>query len=725
MDLPHGEIFTFYSYKGGVGRSMALANVACLLAKKHVEGENVLMIDWDLEAPGLHQFFHGRYNDKKDDQADLPAGQLGLIDLFYEIKDRLEESNVRGDISDDFFDEIDIQKYIIGIKLPSLFLMPAGRFDDGLYSTRVNEFNWADFFDKHPSVFTQFAQYLQKKFRFVLIDSRTGYTDISGICTSLMPEKLVVVFTPNRQSLKGIVELIRNATNYRKQSDDLRTLVVFPLPSRIENAERILQKDWREGNPTQNIKGYQKQLETVLKEVYDLQECDLTTYFDEVQLQYVPHYSYGEEIAVLSERAEERLSLPRSFDIFTEKLIDVESPWDRQGKTLTAEKRIEKPDALWPEGLPRVEEKPESKARPLPLQILIALIGLIGVILVASLPAYKNWLFPAGTPSVTSTFVTTMIQASTLTSTLTFEPSFTSTPLSLPPTQPPPPPIEAIFSVSGPVIYYSDPLLRNEKGSLEGKFYVCARYISGSTILNYQIAEKLEDCSSGLALGWVSEAYVILVDKFPEALTTLVPPDAKECEDGIDNDNDRLIDYPSDPGCSSATDNTEDIIEPPPTATITSTCPHLSSRTYLQGTASYSGQVTINNPANCTTAYEPETAIDTRGAYSRIPPGTLIWVLIYPPNGLYYPQSPNACATPIAPPPIQGGGNWNVDTFLGLKGNPPEWFDIVVVLTDQTTSDYLSDWLHDGCLAGFSGIEPAVLEQMDITEKAYITVQTK
>src|ERR1044071_8965008 len=50
-----GRIVTFYSYKGGTGRSMLLANVAWLLASN---GRRVLAIDWDLEAPGLHRFFH-------------------------------------------------------------------------------------------------------------------------------------------------------------------------------------------------------------------------------------------------------------------------------------------------------------------------------------------------------------------------------------------------------------------------------------------------------------------------------------------------------------------------------------------------------------------------------------------------------------------------------------------------------------------------------------------
>jgi cellulose biosynthesis protein BcsQ len=59
-----GKIITFYSYKGGTGRTMALANVACLLAKRHKErtSKGVLMIDWDLEAPGLHRFFQHNFN---------------------------------------------------------------------------------------------------------------------------------------------------------------------------------------------------------------------------------------------------------------------------------------------------------------------------------------------------------------------------------------------------------------------------------------------------------------------------------------------------------------------------------------------------------------------------------------------------------------------------------------------------------------------------------------
>ena len=46
-------VITFYSYKGGVGRTMSLVNVASELSKR---GRKVLVIDFDLEAPGIPSF---------------------------------------------------------------------------------------------------------------------------------------------------------------------------------------------------------------------------------------------------------------------------------------------------------------------------------------------------------------------------------------------------------------------------------------------------------------------------------------------------------------------------------------------------------------------------------------------------------------------------------------------------------------------------------------------
>lgn len=63
------------------------------------------------------------------------------------------------------------------------------------------------------------------------------------------------------------------------------------------------------------------------------------------------------------------------------------------------------------------------------------------------------------------------------------------------------------------------------------------------------------------------------------------PPPAAQCSDGVNNDpaEDTLIDYPADPGCTSATDNTElGNPPPPPTATFTQS---------IQAGATLSGKV--------------------------------------------------------------------------------------------------------------------------------------
>ena len=79
-----GTIITFYSYKGGVGRTMALANVACLLAKRCAPGGRILTMDWDLEAPGLHRFFAQAERQEN-------AARPGVINYFHALFQVLQE----------------------------------------------------------------------------------------------------------------------------------------------------------------------------------------------------------------------------------------------------------------------------------------------------------------------------------------------------------------------------------------------------------------------------------------------------------------------------------------------------------------------------------------------------------------------------------------------------------------------------------------------------------
>jgi len=318
-----GKIITFYSFKGGVGRSMALANIACLLAKKN---KPVLMLDWDLDAPGLHQFFGN---------AGISGSEKGLIDFFIEIQNiidqRLEKKDNILEMEDqeiaEILGSISLSDYIIKTDISCLDLITCG-IKDEKYSSLVRNFDWVGLFKKAPNLFYLFAERLTQTYQYVLIDSRTGYTDTSGICTMLMPEILVLVFTPNKQSISGVIELLHKATDYRKESDDFRPLMAFPLPTRIDNAELDRKNSWRMSNESKEIKGYQPEFETSFKEIYGLTECKLDSFFDKIQVPYVPYYAYGEEIAVLRESGKEVNTLSESYENFKNLLLSLDASWE-------------------------------------------------------------------------------------------------------------------------------------------------------------------------------------------------------------------------------------------------------------------------------------------------------------------------------------------------------------------------------------------------------------
>src|SRR5262245_5055220 len=133
------RIITFYSYKGGTGRSMALANVAWILASN---AKRVLLLDWDLEAPGLHRYFHPFLQDKS-----LSSSE-GIIDF---VVDFAFEAVSIADTPDKnwYVPYANILRYASSLnwefpKPGTLDFVPAGRQGPD-YATRVNSFNWEDF----------------------------------------------------------------------------------------------------------------------------------------------------------------------------------------------------------------------------------------------------------------------------------------------------------------------------------------------------------------------------------------------------------------------------------------------------------------------------------------------------------------------------------------------------------------------------------------------------
>jgi WD40 repeat protein/Mrp family chromosome partitioning ATPase len=339
-----GQVITFYSYKGGTGRTMALANVGVLLATLTNGGRPTLMIDWDLEAPGLHKYFPRR--GKPDGVMEDPT-RPGLVELFTE----LAEASVRWQSLDETarkaeviraVNEIDLQRFITPTDVPNLDLLKAGAFSDD-YSDLVNRFHWDEFYARSPWAFRALTERLIAEYAYVIVDSRTGLSDTSGICTTLLPEKLVVVFTPNAQSLQGVKKLVDSAIEHRYESNDLRPLVVYPLPSRIEFKDPEQRNAWRHGGEESNGLGWQRFFEETLSAAYEIEGCGLNEYFDQVQIQHIPYYAYGEKIAVRIDRGTEIDSAPMIYQRFVGWLVDRSTPWETEAQA-TARKEQERAD---------------------------------------------------------------------------------------------------------------------------------------------------------------------------------------------------------------------------------------------------------------------------------------------------------------------------------------------------------------------------------------------
>jgi HEAT repeat protein/MinD-like ATPase involved in chromosome partitioning or flagellar assembly len=223
-----GTIVTFYSYKGGTGRTMSLANLAWVLASND---KKVLIIDWDLEAPGLHRYLRPFLVDPE--LQDSP----GLIDFVWDLAAEkvtpTERTLSRGEDN-----LLSLEDYVVGLDWDfngkgSISLVPAGRQGED-YPRRVNTFDWNNFYERLGGGKLLYAagNALRQEYDYVLIDSRTGVSDTSGICTVQMPDLLVVCFTLNHQSVRGAAAIAASVIGQRGSD-----FPIFPVPTRLENAE--------------------------------------------------------------------------------------------------------------------------------------------------------------------------------------------------------------------------------------------------------------------------------------------------------------------------------------------------------------------------------------------------------------------------------------------------------------------------------------------------------
>jgi len=216
---------TFYSFKGGVGRSMALFNVAGIMAGR---GFRVLVIDFDLEAPGISYLLRN--------QAPHGPARPGLVDLLEGAVSDGDSADLfkctPGEVVDAYTHPYALPQDLIRHPDGELRVLPAGRLDER-YQRRLDELDLSGLYrEGHGQpLMAEFKKIIGESGRFdlVLVDSRTGFSDESGICTRDLADHIVVVTGLNNQNIEGTAAFLRALHEATGGKRDL-LFVLSPVP---------------------------------------------------------------------------------------------------------------------------------------------------------------------------------------------------------------------------------------------------------------------------------------------------------------------------------------------------------------------------------------------------------------------------------------------------------------------------------------------------------------
>jgi cellulose biosynthesis protein BcsQ len=182
-------IVSFYSYKGGVGRTTALALFASYYSL--VRCKKVFIIDCDFEAPGMINFF-GINNEE------IPKN--GIVE-YIKDKEALLDINLREDYV------YEVSKKYTGDG--EIYLLPAGNIfdsvDRGDYIealSRIDIHSGTTIIQQLKSIMDDINSTFHPD--VILIDSRTGYSDVFGITANKLSNIVVGFFGNNAQNRPGL-----------------------------------------------------------------------------------------------------------------------------------------------------------------------------------------------------------------------------------------------------------------------------------------------------------------------------------------------------------------------------------------------------------------------------------------------------------------------------------------------------------------------------------------
>jgi cellulose biosynthesis protein BcsQ len=292
-----GTVITFYSFKGGTGRTMALANVAWILASS---GRRVLAADWDLESPGLHRFLHPFL-----DRADLRTTQ-GVIGMIHEFENATMDRTPKPEGWHREYARVVPKVVPVNWEFPeggSLDFLPAGSHNRD-YASILLSLSWDNFFDTLQGAlfFDALREDMKAKYDYVLIDSRTGLSDVSDICTIHLPDVLVDCFTLSEQGIDGAANRAREITDRYPQ----RSIRILPVPMRVD-----------EGEKEKADAGRSSARDRFAPLPADLSDTERARYWGDVEIPYRPFYAYEETLAAFGDAPNLANSLLSAFERLT------------------------------------------------------------------------------------------------------------------------------------------------------------------------------------------------------------------------------------------------------------------------------------------------------------------------------------------------------------------------------------------------------------------------
>ncbi len=212
----------FYSYKGGVGRTTALIQTAFQLTR---HGKRVVLIDMDVEAPGL--------------QALLPptdtSVEEGLIDYLWERQTCFFDDNHPAKIHLSGSNQGKRTGIVYSVNDPEsrrdLFIVPAGKIGQR-YIQRLSVLSTAHLFAATKDSWYQFEQDLWEQFQpdIMLIDARTGLNEWGGLSLLRLADEAFIVLYPSDQNAEG-VRFIRDLL--KELGGSKAKLVLSPIPEGV------------------------------------------------------------------------------------------------------------------------------------------------------------------------------------------------------------------------------------------------------------------------------------------------------------------------------------------------------------------------------------------------------------------------------------------------------------------------------------------------------------